>query len=146
MGEPMKRLHNRRTARQAGITLIELMTVMAIVGILTAIAVPSYQAYVVRTNRGAAKACLSEYAQFMERYYTTSLTYVGAVPSPGCSTESGLDQRYTFAAPSPAQRTYTVTATPIGTQLARDGKCGTLSINQAGDRGATGTGGLSACW
>jgi type IV pilus assembly protein PilE len=132
--------------RQAGITLIELMTVVTIIAILSAIAIPSYQSYVVRTQRSAAKACLSEYAQFMERYYTSNLTYVGAAPSPGCKTDGGLDQRYTFDIGTPTQKTYTASATPVGTQATKDAKCGTLSITQDGTRGASGTGGVAACW
>jgi type IV pilus assembly protein PilE len=144
----MKRLPDTRCARQAGITLLELLTVMTIVGILSAIAIPSYLSYTVRTHRSAAKACLSEYAQFMERYYTSNLTYVGAAPNPGCSTDSGLDERYAFTTlpPAPTQRTYTVTATPVGTQATRDAKCGTLTIDESDVRTASGSGGVAACW
>jgi len=144
----MKRLSsgNRRAAQEAGVTLMELMVVMTIVGILAAIAFPTYQSHVAKTNRGAAKSCLSEYAQFMERYYTTKLTYVGASPSPSCQTESNLGQRYTFATSNLAQRTYTISATPIGVQATRDAKCGTLGLDQDGVRSASGTGGATYCW
>src|SRR5262245_53469229 len=123
-----------RMKKSAGVSLIELMVVVTIVAILAAIAFPSYQSYVVRTHRAAAKACLSELAQYMERYYTTHLTYVGAAANLGCQTESKLDERYTFSIPTPTQKAYTVTATPAGAQASRDAKCGSLSINQAGTR------------
>ena len=135
--------------RNRGITLIELMVVMAIVAILTAIAYPSYQAYAVRTNRAAARACLSEAAQFMERYYTSNMTYVGAedVLQLGCMSEGGLDTKYTFAAtPDPTQRTFTLVATPILAQLERDTDCGALSLNEVGTRTKSGTSTVAKCW
>ena len=134
--------------RAIGFTLIELMIVLVIVAILAAIALPSYHTYVTRTNRTAAKACVSEYAQFMERYYTTNLTYVGAAPALACATEGGLDNNYTISAAvvAPTQRTYTITATPVNSQLTSDTQCGTLSVDQAGTRTETGTKDVAFCW
>jgi type IV pilus assembly protein PilE len=134
--------------RAAGFTLVELMIVVLIVGILAAIATPTYIAYVARTNRGAAKGCMAEFSQFMERYYTTNLTYVGAAPALGCQTESQLNLKYTIDVTTTAatQRTYMVTATPQGAQVTRDANCGTLTLNQAGTRTASGSGGVAACW
>ncbi|WP_423187360.1 type IV pilin protein [Alishewanella sp. d11] len=135
--------------KQSGVTLIELMVAVAIVGILAAIAYPSYQEYVLRANRTAATACLMEHAQFMERTYTQNLRYdpTGiALPATQCQQE--LADRYTFALAAVAARTFQLTAEPKGPQ--NDG-CGTLSLNQAGQKGASGKGGTSAaavqaCW
>src|SRR5688572_14033175 len=73
-------MHSTRSAmnKQQGITLMELMVVMVIVGILTAIAVPSYSNHVKKTRRKMAAACLQENAQYMERWYTSKMTYDGA--------------------------------------------------------------------
>ena len=136
----------RGSSRYAGITLIELLVVMVIIGVLAGVAMPSYLTHIAKTNRGAAKACLSEYAQFMERYYTTNLTYVGAVPSPGCRLESGMNQRYTFTTSNLGAKTYTLTATPIDVQAQRDAKCGSLGVNQDGVRTASGSSGVASCW
>lgn len=141
-----RRLMARR--RQAGVTLVELMIAVAIVAILTAIAYPSYQRYVVRTHRTSASACLSQYAQFMERYYTANLTYIGAAPGNlPCSRENRLDERYTIAirADSLTVRAYILDATPRGTQAALDTQCGRLTVDQTGARTVAGPAGRNEC-
>lgn len=121
-----------------GVTLIELMVVVVIIGILGAIAYPSYQRYVARTHRTAAAACLSQFAQGMERYYTTNLSYVDAeeVIAPGCATEDDMGRFYAFAFPfDPTQSTYRIEAQPTEVQTrAERGLCGTLSIDHRGTR------------
>jgi type IV pilus assembly protein PilE len=131
--------------RVAGVTLIELVVVMAIVGILTAIAYPSYQRYVAKTHRKTATACLSQYANFMERYYTTNLNYENADPDMGCSTENDMARYYSFPEPEIGDdfRTYTISAVPTAAQQALDpDHCGTLTLDQASGRDPAN----NACW
>lgn len=138
----MKHEQSPRRPRTAGVTLIELLVAMAIVAVLAAIAYPSYQRYVVRAHRNAAAACLYQYAQFMERFYTTNLTYMDAVPVMSCRLENDMDRRYTFAVTVGGDgRSFVARATPIGAQATLDVACGTLSLDQAGGRQPR-----NACW
>lgn len=132
--------------RVRGFTLIELMIVVAIIAILASIANASYQSYVLKARRAAAATCLLERAQFMERYYTTQLTYAGAPAPAQCGPD--INDFYTIAfSGTPAAKSYTLTATPKGGQT-KDTKCRVLSLNAQGTRaigsGATGT--VADCW
>jgi type IV pilus assembly protein PilE len=139
----MKHSSKRRSGYAAasharGVTLIELMIVVVIIGILGAIAYPSYQRYVARTHRTAAAACLSQFAQGMERYYTTNLSYEDGDDRvrPGCQTENDLNRFYNFVFPAaPTQSTFRVEARPTDVQTrAERALCGTLSIDETGRR------------
>ena len=126
----------------AGFSLIEIMVVVAIIGILASIALPSYNDHARKTRRAAGASCVSAAAQQMERYYTTQLTFVGA-PAVGTLTaicEPETLTFYTFSTSNLGTKTYTVSAAPTGKQAGDS--CGTLSINQAGTKSPTTTG----CW
>lgn len=141
-------------AAQRGFTLIELMIVVVIVGILAAIALPNYTQYMIDSRRATAAACLTEQAQLLERFYTTNLTYVGAVLPDAQQCRTDLAGFYVFAADIAEEtpREYALTAAPQGAQLDNDDKCGcTLSLNQTGAKGSAGANAACAtrvavCW
>lgn len=154
-----------RVTRSRGFTLIELMIVVAIIAILAAIAYPTYTSYITKTRRAAATACLSEYANYMERFYTTNLSYntdnSSGTPTPvtsltvvlDCAAQSQTGQYYSYAfaaAPALSQGAFRIIAKPKGIQSTRDTTCGVLGIDQAGQRyygsGSSDTAGLAVCW
>lgn len=140
-----------QVAKMRGFTLIELMIVIMIIGVLAAIAYPSYQGHVIKTRRAAAAACALEVSQFMERFYTTNLRYVDgsgnapALPSMQCRTD--IAQFYTLQLSGTTATAYTVQAVPQGQQASRDTKCATISIDQAGVKKSSNTGtSATECW
>lgn len=134
---------------QRGFSLLELLVVVAIIGILSAIAYSSYIDQVVRSRRAAGAACLQERAQFMERFYTTNLSYLGGDGNPPpivqCDAEIAPFYQVSYSG-APAARTFTLQVTPQGTQATRDAACGTLSIDAQGERSISGSGTATECW
>lgn len=133
-----------RSRHSAGFTLIELMIVVAVVAILAAIAYASYSHFVVKTRRNAATVCLQASAQYMERYYTTNMTYEDATDPATCDEVSDF---YTLSfSGTPDATTFVIQAVPQGAQATADTSCGTLTINQAGTRTASLASDASECW
>lgn len=130
---------------QGGFTLLELLVVVTIVAILATVAYSAYRDSVVKSKRKAAAGCAIEAAQFMERFYTTNMTYQGAaLPALGCAADIVRD--YTITVGGLSATGYTVTATPIAGQATSDTKCGVLTVNQRGQKTKSGTAPLADCW
>ncbi|GGE74046.1 type IV pilin [Streptosporangium jomthongense] len=139
------KLRSDNNRREAGFTLIELMIVVAIIGIIAAIAYPSYQDNVRKTRRATAQADLMELAQWMERQYAGDFSYLegGNQPTlPFTQSPRNGTAFYNFSFNGTVTaNAFTVQAVPAGDQ-ANDG-CGTLRLTQAGVK--TSTSG-SNCW
>lgn len=142
-----------------GVTLIELMIVVVVIGILASIAYPAYRNYVVQARRSDGQVALLRAASDMERFYSDCGRYPSALIGARDCTNLGLgypaspnppqspDNYYSLAisAINASGTTYTLTATPLGTQLTNDTDCTTLTLNHLGTKGATGAN-TTNCW
>ena len=158
----MRNLRNNSTShvtcrfRQRGMTLMELMIVVVIVGILAAIAFPSYKAYVDRAKRTEGKTLLMEVAARQERYYfdenqyTTTADELGYDVNNGactqstnpCSDEENYSLTIAVGATGNINTSYLLTITPLAPHT--DSDCGTLTLDSRSTQGS-GTGN-AICW
>jgi len=132
-------------SNKKGFTLIEVMIVVAIVAILAAIALPSYQRYVERTRRAEGREMLMRVAAAQERFFTNRNRYAEALSDLGISSGTTEHGYYTVSIDAGAAQTFTLRAAPQGPQAGDS--CGTLTINNTGFKDApsdTGTNG--PCW
>lgn len=124
-----------RANRQRGVTLLELMIVVVVLGILVSIAYPSYQQYVIKTNRSTAMSYLSELASKQEEFVLDARRYASGTTELGASVPGEVSKYYTItvtaynASTPPA---YTLLATPItGGMQAADGS---LTLKSSGEK------------
>jgi type IV pilus assembly protein PilE len=143
--------------RAHGFTLIEIMIVVAIVGVLMAIALPSYTGYVARANRADARGQILQVAQYMQRFYAandrfdqdrSTASNAAGLLVPASMKRSPADgtQLYGLTVEATAIA-FTVTAVPLtGTKMANDA-CGSLTLTSSGVRGVAGaTLTRDECW
>ena len=139
--------HTGITAR--GFTLIEILMVVAIIGVLAAVAIPSYRNNLLTSRRAEAKSVLLQVASDQERFYSANNSYsTNAQPlaNPAVATRNSENSFYVVtvaACGAGIASCFTATATAQGDQTAD--ACTTLTLNSLGARGATG-GSVEECW
>ena len=144
-------MSSKRAAGSGGFSLIELMVAVTIVGVLAAIAIPSYSNYVLRARRSEGLQALTQYRQTLERCYSQNFTYVGCpittitgvattvCPGP-TTTEHGY---YTMTCTPITATTFVLQAKTTGSQTADTG-CDRLTVSNNGTQTALDSGGADA--
>ncbi|RZL86643.1 MAG: prepilin-type N-terminal cleavage/methylation domain-containing protein [Variovorax sp.] len=133
-----------------GFTLIELMVTVAILAILSAIALPIYSEYVMRGRIPEALSGLSDMRVKMEQYFQDNRTYIGACANNTVAPIPPDTTSFTFSCPTLTASTYVIMAKGISTKtmnafeytIAQDGTRRTTAL----PTGWTGASGTSTCW
>lgn len=140
--------------KQKGFSLIELMIVVAVIGILASVAYPSYRDSVMRARRADGKAAILDMAQRVERFYSENNTYAGAaagVNSPQNSAEGFYSVSVTVPNPTTGSG-YLITAAPQNGQERNDSECQSFTYTDQGiesvadGAGGTPTATAATCW
>ncbi|WP_298393690.1 type IV pilin protein [uncultured Azonexus sp.] len=116
-----------------GFSLVELMVVVAIIGILMSVALPAYNSYITKARRTDAQRAMVEYSHVLERFYTASGRYATTAGGGTCGGTAPANPQLYALSCAVVGNVYTITATPSGAQAAD----GNMTLNSTGARTPT---------
>ena len=147
---------NSKTSLQRGVTLMELLIVVAIISIIAAVAYPNYTQFVTRSKRSVGATAMLQVADRQQQFFMDNKRYAASLTSLGYDDDSIMiddegqvvtmasgDRIYNIRISASNIVSYELTATPQLNQAKKD-SCGSLTITQTGAKGQSGTG--DNCW
>ena len=147
----------RSRVRQTGVTMLELMVVLVILGIVVMTALPSYTQFIVRAKRNAGTSMLLQIATRQQQFFMNNKQYSGSLADLGFPADTFMitddgsfcaagdaDRLYSFDLSNTTATTYTVTAEPQLRQADKDTACANLTLTHIGLKGNSAGG--TKCW
>lgn len=128
-----------------GFTLLELIVTISLIGVLTALAYPSYQHYLLRGYRNDGKTALLDLGNRMEEYYLKNNSYQGATLANVGESGNSTQGYYQLVIASTTPTYYLLYAVPAQTNVKQD-ECGTLSYDSLGIKGSLDKDNAGSCW
>jgi len=139
------------TQQQSGFSLIEVLIVVAIVGVLAAIAIPSYNGYMLKSRRVDAVSFLTEVASEQVRFYSENNRFAEKMSDLGYGEDDkALSEEGFYAISIETEKdhqAYLLSATPVANgPQANDAECATMKLSSSKQKTVTGTAKAADCW
>lgn len=129
-----------------GFNLLEILIVLTIIGILSALCLPVYSEHIIRARRLEAEINLIKLANALEKYYLLNNTYENATLNQLHFSQMIANNQYQLQIVAVSSSEFSIKAEPQGKQTDKDVVCGSLLLNSSGNKGITGNSTVNECW